>query len=220
MINAVIFDLDGTVLDNEREWETAFRAVLEKHHLSFNHSFIQPNGWIHEPGIGLSVNWRRIVEDMTKAEGMARETVKEYSRFKIQDSIKIRAGTEDLVAKVKDRGWRTALATSSVWYVVEKDLEELGMIMDFDVTTTGEEVAMLKPDPEIYLLTVQKLETEPEFCLVIEDAVAGVRAGAEAGCRVVGLASDYAPENILLAAGADFVVNKIDDIIGLIKHYG
>jgi sugar-phosphatase len=219
MINAVIFDLDGTVLDNEPEWEAAFHTVLEKHHLSFNHSFMQVNGWIHEPGIGLSTNWRRIVTDVTRAEQLARETAKEYSRLKIQDSIKVRPGVEDLVGKVKDRGWRTALATGSAWYVVEKDLEELGMMMDFDITTTGEEVMVLKPDPEIYILTAQKLETEPDACLVIEDAIAGVRAGVEAGCKVIGLSSGYAPENLLLAAGASFVVNDMNDIAGLFKHY-
>ena len=59
------------------------------------------------------------------------------------------------------------------------------------MTVTGDEVLLPKPDPEIYLLTAQKLELEPADCLVIEDAVAGVRSAVEAGCPVVALASDY-----------------------------
>jgi beta-phosphoglucomutase len=219
MIQSVIFDLDGTVLDNEPEWETAFKAVLDEHGLPFNHSIKQPNGWLHEPGLGLASNWQRWVGDKVKAEQLAQETVKQYSILSNQYSLKVRSGVEDLIVKAKERGWRTALCTSSVWYVVEKDLEELGMIMDFDVTTTGEEVMLLKPDPEIYTLTAQKLETDPESCLVIEDAIAGVRAGAEAGCQVIGLASDYAPEEMMLAAGAKFAVSNMDLISKLFNSY-
>ena len=83
---------------------------------------------------------------------------------------------------------------------------------------------MLKPDPEIYLLTVQKLGLEPEDVLVIEDAVAGVRAGVEAGCKVIALESDYAPAKLLNDAMGDlpagrqgFVVKGFGDVMELME---
>ena len=94
-------------------------------------------------------------------------------------------------------------------------MEELALQLAFDVTVTGDEVLLPKPDPEIYLLTAQKLELEPADCLVVEDAVAGVRSAVEAGCPVVALESDYAPAGILKAAGANWVVEGMGEILKL-----
>lgn len=199
MIGAVIFDLDGTVLDNEPEWETAFRTVAEKYK-------IQGSGWLHEPGIGIRPNWKRLMPE--KADELTVKTMLEYRKA----DVKIREGLVELVENIKERGWQTALVTGSSWNVVEKELEELNLYLAFDVTTTGEEVALQKPDPEIYVLTCQKLGLEPKECVIIEDAIAGVRSGVEAGCTVIGLESDYAPRETLLAAGAKWVVKNFEEI--------
>jgi len=214
MIQAVIFDLDGTVLDNEPEWETAFAAVVQSHSLPVEQLKWMPNGWIHEPGIGITPNWKRLVPE--KVEELTVETMLEYRKA----DVKVRDGLAELVAKIKERGWQTALVTGSSWNVVEKELEELSLYLAFDVTTTGEEVVAQKPDPEIYLLTCQKLGLEPKECVVIEDAIAGVRAGAEAGCAVIGLESDYAPKAVLMAAGAKFVVGGFEEAWGIIEGAG
>jgi beta-phosphoglucomutase-like phosphatase (HAD superfamily) len=101
--------------------------------------------------------------------------------------------------------------------VVEDILEELSLQLAFDVTTTGEEVLSPKPDPEIYLLTAQKLGLEPKECIVIEDAVGGVRAGVEAGMQVLAFESEYAPKKQLLAAGAKWVVENFEEVGKLIE---
>lgn len=209
MISAVIFDLDGTVLDNEPEWETAFRAVVDSNQLSV--VSWMPNKWLHEPGIGITPNWKRLAPE--KAEELTVETMLEYRKA----DVKVRDGLVELIEQIKEKGWLTALVTGSSWNVVEKELEELALYLAFDVTTTGEEVVILKPDPEIYVLTCQKLGLEPKECVVVEDAIAGVRAGAEAGCMVIGLESDYAPEETLLAAGAKRVVADLNEIIDILN---
>jgi len=224
MIQAVIFDLDGTVLDNEGEWEAAFQAVIEKCEVRIENYQTQPNGWIHEPGLGLAVNWKNIFEkcsivnDQWSIDDLVKETVKQYQSLACRQaglslglSLRLRPGITELVQKIKERGWQTALATSSTWGVVERELEQLELYLAFDVTTTGEEVMMAKPDPEIYLLTAQKLNLEPENCVVIEDAIAGIRAAREAGMRPVGLVSDYAGEEKMMAAGAAAVITSFDD---------
>lgn len=208
-IQGVIFDLDGTVLDNEPEWETAFRAVAEKYK-------IQGFGWIHEPGIGIRPNWKRLMPE--RADELSVETMQEYQKVRV--SVRVRDGLDELIEKIKEKGWMTALVTGSSWNVVEKELEELNLYLAFDVTTTGEEVALQKPDPEIYLLTCQKLGLDPKECVVIEDAIAGVRAGVEAGCAVIGLESDYAPKEMLLAAGAKWVVGDLAGVWGIIEGMG
>lgn len=214
MMSTIIFDLDGTVLDNEPEWEMAFREVMKVNNLKIE-GFKLANGWYHEPGIGILPNWKRYFRsDSQQAEKLAKETVAEYWKTaKNLDNIVVRDGVDEVVAKAKERGWFTALCTGSSWNVVEPELEQLMLYLDFDVTTTGEEVLLEKPDPEIYLLTAQKLGIEPKECLVVEDAIAGVRAGVEAGMRVAAIESDYAPNAELKAAGAKWVVENLTKLL-------
>ncbi|HJZ05969.1 hypothetical protein A2634_01320 [Candidatus Amesbacteria bacterium RIFCSPHIGHO2_01_FULL_48_32] len=219
MIQAVIFDLDGTVLDNESQWEAAFRAGVDSYQSTVVQLVRQPNGWVHEPGIGLERNWLKITEgDVEMARKLAAETKAKYVSSVADNGLGLRDGVVEVVEKVKERGWRTALATSSLWHVVERELEELSLQLAFDVTVTGDEVLLPKPDPEIYTLTAQKLGLEPVECLVIEDAVAGVRSAVEAGCPVVALASDYAPGKLLTAAAGEgkiWVVESMEEVLSL-----
>lgn len=214
-LEAVIFDLDGTVVLNEPDWEDAFRSVMEDYAVVYNSSMKLPNGWFHEPGIGISSNWKRYVLDPLLVEKYTVETWKRYwqSNVDISHDLQVREGVVEIFEKTKELGKLTALCTGSSWNIVEKELEQLQLYLAFDVTTTGEEVLVQKPDPEIYLLTAQKLGVEPEECIVVEDSVAGVRSAVEAGCRVLGLVSDYAPGELLKVAGATYVVSGLKDFL-------
>lgn len=208
MIQAVIFDLDGTVLDNEGEWELVFQEVAKKHTITFER---------HEPGIGILNNWKKILTDETEAEKLANETWDLY-RQHYAPEIRLRDGVVELIDAVKEEGWRTALATGSNWNVVEEELEQLDMYLVFDVTTTGEEVLAQKPDPEIYLLTMQKLGVDPGETVIIEDSVSGVVAGVEAGAAVIGIANEFAPSVALRAAGAKLTVDNLSEVMLLLRH--
>jgi len=208
MIRAVIFDFDGTVVDNEGEWEKAFIAVLNKHKTLNSKPLnpeLQESGWIHIPGIGVQTNWERLVADKNEAVKLTLETLSFYTKTGID--LKPREGVGGVVEKIKSLGIMTALATSSTWTVVEPELAQLEMYLGFDITTTGEEVLLPKPDPEIYLLTSQKLEIDPKDCLVIEDSAAGIQAGKAAGMSVIGLVTEY-----FGAEGADVKIENYDDL--------
>lgn len=215
MTTSVIFDLDGTVIDNEGEWERAFQHVVNSYQLPINKDFKLPNNWIHEPGLGLVNNWRRILGgDNKKAEELVPETFAAYRKIMEETGVILpRDGMGALIDRIKENGWATALCTGSFWTVVEPELEALKLYLAFDITTTGEEVLMQKPDPEIFILTAQKIGCEPEEAIVIEDAVAGVRAAAEAGMQTIGLVSPYAPEDTLKAAGATWTVESLEDCL-------
>ena len=208
MLKAVVFDLDGTVLDNEDVWEAAFQQVLGK----------KSSTWIHEPGLGLEKNWE-MISGPERAVEYAQKTREAYKQLVGDGSdLQIRAGFEEVASKIKEMGLLTALATSSYWTVVEDILENLSMYLAFDVTTTGEEVARLKPDPEIYLLTAQKLGVDAEQCLVVEDAYAGVESAAQAGCLVAAIKSSYSQEKKLRDVGAKWVIGELTGIISIIEH--
>ncbi|KKU28501.1 MAG: Phosphorylated carbohydrates phosphatase [Candidatus Amesbacteria bacterium GW2011_GWA2_47_11b] len=213
MVTAVIFDLDGTVLDNEHKWEMVFARVAQLNSLPVNQG-----RWVHTPGIGVRPNWEKLVGKGELAEKLTSETYSEYA--KQDDEVKVTPGVEEMVAEAKDQGWLTALATGTSWNVVEKELEQLNLWLAFDVTTTGEEVIFNKPDPEIYTLTVQKLGVDPESCWVIEDSLAGVKSAVAAGMTVMGLVSDYASAEELKKAGAKEVVDSLAEAVVLLREYG
>jgi len=218
-ITAIIFDLDGTVIDNEQLWEEAFVKVAQSKGFA-KPKLVMENGWWHEPGLGLSANWRRLVSDsenkiVDAIEKLVGLTVKEYNDLRL--SVSLRDGVEEAVAIAKERKWQTGLCTGSTWSIVEKELEEMSMQLAFDVTITGEEVYISKPDPEIYLLAMQKLGIEPAEGLVVEDAIAGIRSAKEAGLKVIGLVSGYATKEMMQAAGADYVASDFADVIELFK---
>jgi len=206
-ISAAIFDLDGTILDNEDEYGKAFSEVLKK--LGKKPDSKYP----HTQGIGVEGNWERLIpqykiKTKKSAEELSMETQKEY--LKLLPKVTLKEGVQDFISDLKDSGILIALATSNTWSTVEKIFEKFDLEKFFDVTTTGEEVKHNKPDPEIFLLTAQKLGADPEECLVIEDTPAGIEAAHHAGMKVIVIARDkkYAKD----LKGADLIIFSFSEI--------
>jgi beta-phosphoglucomutase len=220
MLKAAVFDLDGTIIDSEGRWESAFAEVMERRgEMVEVIGQKQPNGWWHMPGMGVEPNWRRLVRDEEDVSELARETMAVYQKEVEKEGVsKVREGVVEAIEKVKEKGLWTELCTGSAWGVVEKELEELNLYLAFDVTTTGEEVDRQKPDPQIYLLACQKLGIDPDQCVVVEDAVPGVEAGVGAGMQVIGLTSAYATRKELEKAGANWVAEEPGDLVKIIDN--
>lgn len=180
---AVIFDLDGTILDNEIVYGLAFAQVFE------NHKIPPVDGrYPHTPGIGMEANWKAIKEKYNELKDISvvqlvHETQNEYHK-RIDDVI-VRTGFFEFEQILKDADVITALATSNNWWLVEDELEDMDLHKCFETITTGEEVYDRKPAPDIFILTARKIHAEPEDCIVIEDSPAGLRAGKAAGMKVV-----------------------------------
>lgn len=202
-ITAVIFDLDGTVLDNEDEYGKAFRKVLESLGVKVD------NEIPHTTGIGVPENWKRLIDKHKikiekTVEELTRETQEEY--LKLLKSVKLKKGFEDFVENLQKSGLTIALATSNEWWMVEKIVDKMNIGKYFDCTTTAEEVLFNKPDPEIFLVTANKIGISPEECLVFEDSQAGVKAAKAAGMRVVGVSRDESHAKEL--KNADMVIES------------
>ena len=184
---AVIFDLDGTVLDNEDEYGIAFKKVLSGLGVETN------SGFPHTQGIGVEENWKKLIPKFKiktkKSIGkLSKETQEAY--LKLLPKVTLKAGVIDFINDLKDSGVLVALATSNTWPTVEKVFDSLNLDGVFETMTTAEEVEFKKPDPEIFLLTAQKLGIDPENCLVLEDTEAGIKAAKDAGMKVVAIARE------------------------------
>ena len=121
----------------------------------------------------------------------------------IRGRLKALPGAVDFVRECRARGLRTAIATSADRRKLEANLEAIGLAeADFDATVDGLQVERKKPFPDIYLEAARRLGVRASDCLVIEDAVSGIRAAKAAGAACLALGGSY-PEAELRAAGAD-----------------
>lgn len=208
--NAVIFDLDGTVLINEEIYSSAFLEVLKKHGVSdkdLGHNHPQT------PGIGLRENWEVLKKRYTLPQNLSlgalvHETQDIYHLN--LDKVKIRPGFHQLHQDLTEQDVLLALATSNDWWLVEDELQDLGLQKYFDATVTGEEVAYKKPAPDIFLEASKKLGVEPQSCVVIEDSVAGVEAAKAAGMKCVAVLGSFTQKADF--PQADLIVENFDEI--------
>lgn len=206
-LSAVIFDLDGTILEDEDEYGRAFNKVLKA--LGVDSKTPTPQ----IKGIGVKENWPELIKKYgiqtnKSAEELAQITQEAYL-LEI-NSVTVRAGFEDFVHDLKDSGVQIALATSNTWEVTDRILKRVGIEEVFDVITTVEEVAFSKPDPGIFTRAADKLGAEREECLVIEDAPSGVSAAKLAGMKVVAISDKVEDEANL--SEADLIVEGFSEI--------
>jgi len=99
-------------------------------------------------------------------------------------------------------GKKTAIASSADWRKVEGNLAEIKLPAKlFDAVVAGEDVEHKKPAPDIFLLAAEKIGLDPKDCLVIEDALSGIKAAKAAGCKCLAITSSFTPQQL---PGADF----------------
>lgn len=206
-ISTIIFDLNGTILEDEDEYARAFGEVLKN-------LGVEPSKTVaHKKGVGVKENWDNLVRKYSintdkNSYILADETQKAYLR-QIK-GVTIREGFSEFVENLKNSGIKIALATSNTWEQTDKILEATNLQDIFDSITTADEVVYSKPDPDIFILAAEKLGSETEECLVIEDSAAGVEAAHRAGMKVIGIALTEEDSNLL--SDADFLVEGFSEI--------
>lgn len=120
----------------------------------------------------------------------------------IKGKLKPLPGAREFVNNCRALGKKTAIASSADWRKVEGNLAEIKLPAKlFDAVVAGEDVEHKKPAPDIFLLAAEKIGLDPKDCLVIEDALSGIKAAKAAGCKCLAITSSFTPQQL---AGADF----------------
>lgn len=184
-LRGVIFDMDGTMVDNAEFHKKAWLKFLKKHDIEISEKEY------HKKLFGrTSKEIMRLVFDRE----LSAEELEAYSQEKEQtyrDLYKGRLrslpGLENLLRELQLQGIKLAVATSSISKNLIFTLKELRIGKFFNVTTNSSEIANSKPNPEIFLKTARDLGLDPEECLVFEDSPSGLEAASRAGMTLVAI---------------------------------
>ncbi len=185
MIKAVLWDLDGTLVDSAEFHWWAWRDIMrdEGAPVTYEHfvqSFGKRNDLILAGWIGEDADPERVIRLGEAKEAHFRELVR-------QRGVSPLPGVRDWVARLHDAGWRHAIATSAPRANLEAVVDAMGMRHLFAAGVAAEDVTRGKPDPEVFLLAAQRLGAEPRSSIVVEDAPTGIEAGRRAGMRTIGV---------------------------------
>lgn len=199
-IQAVLFDMDGVLLESERFINHA--GVLMFREKGYH---VDPDDFLEFTGMGED----RYLGGVAEKKGIPFNTKKDKARtYEIYESLVMNnidplPGVRNFIHKCKTRGLKIAVATSADLVKMEINLKEIDIpVSTFDATVNGLEIKQKKPAPDIFLKAASKLEVDPFCCLVVEDAVSGVKAGKAAGARVLALTTTFSREDL---AEADWI---------------
>lgn len=178
-ISAVIFDMDGTLLDSERlshkAWDAAAREVGER---VTREIFLKMVG--HRSADCMRIMQREIGRPLPEEKIIA--SAREHYAALVRVGVPLMPGAREMFDFARERGWKIGVATSTRRESAQEKLERAGLWGRVDAATCGDEVAIGKPDPEIYRATAEKLGVPAENCLAVEDSPTGFRAAFSAGC--------------------------------------
>jgi beta-phosphoglucomutase len=184
---AVIFDMDGVLVDSYRAHFESWREVAVEEGLSVTEpEFAKTFGRTSREIIAALWGEGRY----TPNEVLALDDRKEAAfREIVRDDFPVMSGAVELLESLAAAGFRLAVGSSGPPANIELVLDRLGCRELFGATITGMDVTRGKPDPQVFLLAAERLGIEPRRCAVVEDAPAGVAAANSAGMASIGLAS-------------------------------
>lgn len=212
-IQAVIFDMDGLMVDTEplarRSWEMVLAEFGQR---------------LDEPTFKQMIGLRRmdsallVLEklslDMSPDELLERKEI--FLVRMLDGGIPVMHGLERLLEELKQRQLPWAVATSSPISYAELVLSNLGLATDCQAIASGDEVPLGKPAPDVYLLASERLGVSPDSCLVLEDSIPGVKAAVAAGMLTIAVPNGHASDE---AFGlADYVYPSLNEVANSIDR--
>ena len=208
MIEAVVFDLDGVIVDSEPVWEQVRRQVVAEHGGRW-----APDAQQRLMGMSTGEWARYLSRDL--GVGLPPETVAatviEGMRARYRGGVPLMPGAARAVRALAGR-WPLGLASSSPPALIDAVLDGAGLRECFTVALSTEQVQHGKPAPDIYLAVTARLGRPPEVCAAVEDSTNGLLSAASAGLQVIAVPHPrYPPEPAALQA-AKVVLTSLDDL--------
>ena len=208
-VEAVIFDMDGVLVDTEHLWDEVREALTEEW------------GGRYTPGaqqamMGMSSReWSRYLHDVVglrePPEVINGEVVRRMMA-RYETELPVVHGAVEAVRRLADTALRLALASSSNRELIDAVLRELELTQLFEVTVSSEEVARGKPAPDVYVEAAGRLRVDAARCVAVEDSASGIRAAHAAGMRVVAYPNRRYPPSADVLRLAAHVISSLDEL--------
>jgi HAD superfamily hydrolase (TIGR01509 family) len=199
---AVLWDLDGTLIDSEQYHWLAWRDTMAAEGVALTHDqFLETFGlrndaiipqWI--PGASTE-----------RVQRIANAKEQLYRRLVREGGLEPLPGAAEWTQRLADEGWRQAIASSAPRENIEAVLAVIGLGSDFQAVVSAEDVTLGKPDPQVFLTAAARLGSPPAQSIVVEDAAAGIEAARRAGMRSIGVSrkGPPLPADLAVASLAD-----------------
>jgi len=213
MIKAIIFDMDGVLVDSE-----PFNIEIEKRQFELNHLSISEEEHHQYMGVATDVMWREIAKGQSLPlpvealiEQNKTESIHYFTELK---EIPVMPGLIDLLEKLTSKNFPIAVASSSFPEIIELILQKTGLRKHFQVVVSSQEAGKSKPEPDVFLLAAKQLGINPENCMVIEDSANGIKAAKAAGMRCIAFEGPGAnPAN---QKQADAAIKSFDQLYNML----
>jgi HAD superfamily hydrolase (TIGR01509 family) len=208
VIDAVVFDMDGVLVDSEHVWD----EVREQYALATGGTYSER---ATRDMMGMSsVEWSRYMAETLGVPGTPEEindAIVGRMLERYGDAPPLIPGAVDAARRL-GRRWPLAIASSSNPELIEVVLRAAGLAELFRVAVSSQEVARGKPAPDVYLEAAVRLAIEPKSCAAVEDSHNGIRSAKAAGMRVVVFPNiHFPPDDDALAMG-DVVISSLDEL--------
>ncbi len=205
-VQAVLFDMDGTLVDTEQHTSSAVQALLDEHRLG---------PMAMDPSVLYGITWGAVAERVIRAHpdlshiDVTSALQAHFSASLDRDGLVLVPGSAEYFASVEGR-YKRGIYTSNVRAEVDRLVATFPVFAGLDGIITGEDVSRSKPDPEGFVLLASTLGVAPESCVVFEDSVAGLTAAREAGMQTIGVTHRCSDEAAVRQI-ADRVVANFED---------
>lgn len=215
MIKAIIFDMDGTLVDSIPFHKDAWLLFLKKHGIILAPEEFQAQNHGNIDEMIRRFFGKDLEEDKVKELGQEKERT---YRAMYKSHIKEIQGLTDLLNKMNNQHIVAALATMGDMPNIDFVLDEINIRPYFSSITGGHEIVRGKPDSEIFNLALAKLNLKTTECIVIEDSLGGVISALNAGIRVVGITTSHSHEE-LQSNGCFYTISNFDELdLNQINH--
>ena len=209
MVNTVIFDMDGVLINSEPVHQRHEREMYEE--LGLELTFEEQQSFV---GMSAMDSWRFVIEKYnlkeTPEELLFRGRGKYLKVLEETDEVKMMEGAMELIERLENGGIHLLLASSATSPTISAVLKKFDLVKTFPLFIGGDMVHNSKPNPEIFLNIAELAQVEPSNCVVIEDAEHGVTAANKAGMKSIGFQNHHSGKQNLSHAGA--VVGDLDQI--------
>lgn len=190
---AVLFDLDGTLVDSMGLWKEIDIQFMKDRDLAMPESLQMDIAGMSMYETALYFIREFELEDQPED---LMDLWNEMARENYRHHVELKPGAIEFLQSLKDKGIKTGLATSNSYDLVQACFEGTGLGKYLDAVVSADEVKNGKPAPDVYLTCARKISVDPRTCIVFEDVIQGVQAARNAGMKVYAIDDPYSREHL------------------------